>query len=218
MAITFDWNVQMSCNQHSWVNFSMHFDWILLMAILVLPSAIAISAIMAINGRYGVYGNHYVNTKMTVMNIQWKSIEKLTQMCWLQLIRTFQSKVMAIWTLVVGAYIVSYNVKMFDLSKSYPHGFRCSNHINPNMFSSGNGPKWKNPTRYSWFDSPWTILSLSTVHHPGEVPAHDQPLWRGGGEQCPRARRCSSHGAPSHGHRAVPKVYHYIKDKNLKKK
>ena len=163
MAITFDWNVQMSCNQHSWVNFSMHFDWILLMAILVLPSAIAISAIMAINGRYGVYGNHYVNTKMTVMNIQWKSIEKLTQMCWLQLIRTFQSKVMAIWTLVVGAYIVSYNVKMFDLSKSYPHGFRCSNHINPNMFSSGNGPKWKNPTRYSWFDSPWTILSLSNV-------------------------------------------------------
>ena len=48
----------------------MHFDWILVMAILVLPSAIAISAIMAINGRYGVYGNNYGNTKMTVINVQ----------------------------------------------------------------------------------------------------------------------------------------------------
>ena len=115
------------------------------------------------------------STNMAIRSIQSKCIEKLTQLCWLQLIWTFQSKVMAIWTLVVGAYIVSYNVKMFDLSKSYPHGFRCSNHINPNMFSSGNGPKWKNPTRYSWFDSPWTILSLSSAQCPSHLGAGELP-------------------------------------------
>ena len=70
------------------------------------------------------------STNMAIRSIQWKSIKKLTQLCWLQLVWTLQSKVKAIWTLVVGAYIVSYNVKMFHLSKSYPHGFWCSNHKN----------------------------------------------------------------------------------------
>ena len=74
----------------------MTFHWIPINAILVLPSAIAIRAIIAINGCYGIYGNSHGTANMATMGIQGKSIEKLTQQCWLQLSRTYPSRVIAI--------------------------------------------------------------------------------------------------------------------------
>ena len=48
----------------------MTFHWIPIKAILVLPSAIAIRAIIAINGCYGIYGNSYGTANMATMGIQ----------------------------------------------------------------------------------------------------------------------------------------------------
>ena len=65
---------------------------VLLSCILVLPSAIAITAITAINGCYGIYGNSHGTANMATIGIQGKSIEKLTQLCWFELNRTIPSK------------------------------------------------------------------------------------------------------------------------------
>ena len=67
-----------------------------LSTILVLPSAIAIRAIIAINGCYGIYGNSHGTANMATKGIQGKSIEKLTQLCWFELNRTIPSKVMTV--------------------------------------------------------------------------------------------------------------------------
>jgi len=48
----------------------MLFHWIPIKALLVLPSAIAIRAIMAINGPDGIYGNNYGTAYMATMGIQ----------------------------------------------------------------------------------------------------------------------------------------------------
>ena len=74
----------------------MTFHWKPIKAILVLPLAIAIKAIIAINGCYGIYGNSHGTANMATMGIQGKSIEKLTQLCWFELNRTIPSKVMTV--------------------------------------------------------------------------------------------------------------------------
>ena len=55
------------------------------------PIAIAIGAIKAINGPDGIYGNSYGIANMATMSIQWKSIEKLIQLCCFQLNVTIPS-------------------------------------------------------------------------------------------------------------------------------
>ena len=49
-----------------------------IMAILVLPSAMAITAITAKNGHMAVMAMADGNSNMAIMGILWKSIEKLT--------------------------------------------------------------------------------------------------------------------------------------------
>ena len=60
------------------------------------------------------------NINMAIMGIQWKSMEKLTQQSWFQLSSTFHSKVMAIWSFVLGAYIVTYTLKITRLEPNLP--------------------------------------------------------------------------------------------------
>ena len=51
------------------------------MAILMLPSVMAISAITAKNGHMAIMAVADGNINMAIMGIQWKSMEKLTQQC-----------------------------------------------------------------------------------------------------------------------------------------
>ena len=75
------------------------------MAMLLVPLAMAISAITAKNGHIAIKAMANGNITTAIIGIQWKSMEKLTQQSWFQLSSTFHSKVMAIWSFVLGAYI-----------------------------------------------------------------------------------------------------------------
>jgi len=74
----------------------MLFRWMPIGALLVLPSAIAIRAIMAINGPDGICGNSYGTAYMATMGVQWGSIERLTQLCCFRLNVTIPSQVVAV--------------------------------------------------------------------------------------------------------------------------
>ena len=75
-----------------------------------LPSAMAIMAIWPFLAVMVHMAMADSKTNMAIMGIQWKSMEKLTQQSWFQLSSTFHSKVMAIWSFVLGAYIVTYTI------------------------------------------------------------------------------------------------------------
>ena len=98
----------------------MLFHWIPIMAILVLPSAMAIMAIWPFLAVMAHMAMADSKTNMAIMGIQWKSMEKLTQQSWFQLSSTFHSKVMAIWSFVLGAYIVTYTLKITRLEPNLP--------------------------------------------------------------------------------------------------
>ena len=98
----------------------MLFHWIPIMAILVLPSAMTIMAIWPFLAVMAHMAMADSKTNMAIMGIKWKSMEKLTQQSWFQLSSTFHSKVMAIWNFVLGAYIVTYTLKITRLEPNLP--------------------------------------------------------------------------------------------------
>ena len=86
---------------HLWArdlqNVSKQLCWIALM----LPSAMAIMVIWPFLAVMAIMAMSDGNNNMAIMDIQWKSMEKLTHQCCFQLISTYHSKVMAIWTRVL---------------------------------------------------------------------------------------------------------------------
>ena len=62
----------------------------------------------------------YGNNSMALMGIQWKSMEKLNKQCWFQLNSTYPSEVMAIWTFILEAYIVTYTLRMTCPGQNLP--------------------------------------------------------------------------------------------------